>query len=167
MHLICQVYSVLYVCKYPLTEPLSLSRVRVLPRSGLRKVEAKGLFIDARVFRGRDWKWKDQDGKHNLHKVYTVHQYYAYYTHTGGVGSIGKVVSVMNWKNETVVSVPCAFVLLYFAFLYMCFKSDCLKLGILRLPFGGGRDSGTLYCVYMYMHHLLVDYMIVYYTSQA
>ena len=51
------------MCKCPLTEPLSLYRVRVLPRSGLRKVEAKGLFVDARVFRGRDWKWNDQDGK--------------------------------------------------------------------------------------------------------
>ena len=51
--------------------------MRVLPRSGLRKVEVKGLFVDARVFRGRDWKWKDQDGKHNLYKVYSVHRHYA------------------------------------------------------------------------------------------
>ena len=66
-----------FMCKCPLTEPLSLYRVRVLPRSGLRKVEAKGLFVDARVFRGRDWKWKDQDGKHKLHKVHSVHRHYA------------------------------------------------------------------------------------------
>ena len=43
----------------------ALFRVRVLPRSGLRKVESIGLFVEARVVRGRDWKWKDQDGKHN------------------------------------------------------------------------------------------------------
>jgi hypothetical protein len=53
--------------------------VRVLPRNGLRKVEAKGLFVEARVFRGRDWKWKDQDGEHKdylasalLHVCYSI-----------------------------------------------------------------------------------------------
>ena len=42
---------------------LTFYRVKVLPRSGLRKVEAKGLFANASVKRGRDWKWKDQDGE--------------------------------------------------------------------------------------------------------
>ena len=50
-------------------------RVRVLPRSGLRKVEARGLFLEARVVRGRDWKWKDQDGKHNQYEI-TIHVYH-------------------------------------------------------------------------------------------
>ena len=39
-------------------------RLRVLPRNGLKKVEAKGMFIEAKVVRGRNWKWKDQDGEH-------------------------------------------------------------------------------------------------------
>ena len=38
----------------------------MLPRNGLKKVEAKGLFVKARVVRGRDWKWRDQDGELNL-----------------------------------------------------------------------------------------------------
>ena len=51
--------------------------MRVLPRNGLKKVEAKGLFVEARVLRGRDWKWKDQDGEHNLYKdVYVLHRHY-------------------------------------------------------------------------------------------
>ena len=31
-------------------------------RNGARQLQAKGLFSSAKVVRGPDWKWKDQDG---------------------------------------------------------------------------------------------------------
>lgn len=52
-------------CNYSVCAPYThhIIRVKVLPRNGLRKVEAKGLFREAQVVRGRDWKWKAQDGE--------------------------------------------------------------------------------------------------------
>ena len=41
------------------------------PRKSARKVVAKGLFQDATVMRGRDWKWDNQDGKNRIEQVYT------------------------------------------------------------------------------------------------
>ena len=38
------------------------SRILVPPRKNARKVVAKGLFPNAIVVRGHDWKWEDQDG---------------------------------------------------------------------------------------------------------
>ena len=49
--------------------------MKVLPRSGLRKVEARGLFVEARAVRGRDWKWKDQDGEQIQHKELLLFAY--------------------------------------------------------------------------------------------
>ena len=77
--------------------------------------------------------------------MYSVHRHYAVIpTHTGGVGSIGKVVSVMNWKNETVVSVPCDLCYYMYNIILHSYMTLCVlrlfKLSILWLPFGGGRE---------------------------
>ena len=44
-------------------DPLPLrDRVNVPARSRSTSVEVKGIFPGAKVIRGHDWKWKDQDG---------------------------------------------------------------------------------------------------------
>jgi len=40
----------------------SLGRVLVEPRRKSKKVTARGIFAGARVVRGVDWQWEDQDG---------------------------------------------------------------------------------------------------------
>ena len=35
-------------------------------RMSASKVQAKGLFTGAKVVRGRDWQWIDQDGTFNV-----------------------------------------------------------------------------------------------------
>ena len=47
------------------------------------RVVARGVFVGARVVRGRDWKWGDQDG---------------------GVGREGTVVEMCGWQSESSVS---------------------------------------------------------------
>ena len=44
---------------------------------------ARGVFVGARVVRGRDWRWGDQDG---------------------GAGREGTVVEVCGWQSESSVS---------------------------------------------------------------
>ena len=39
------------------------TRFPLPPRSGAKRVRAKGFFKGATVVRGRDWIWKDQDGE--------------------------------------------------------------------------------------------------------
>ena len=39
--------------------------IPVFRRENSRKVEAKGLFANAKVVRGSSWRWQDQDGKHS------------------------------------------------------------------------------------------------------
>ena len=41
----------------------SLYRTRVTLRARARRLEACGIFSGAEVVRGRDWRWKDQDGE--------------------------------------------------------------------------------------------------------
>ena len=48
-----------------------------------RHVVARGVFVGARVVRGRDWRWGDQDG---------------------GAGREGTVVEVCGWQSESSVS---------------------------------------------------------------
>ena len=64
-------------CIYPSDFLISLNllRVKVLPRNGLKKVEAKGLFTEARVMRGRHWKWNNQDGEYVYGKSYWQYMY--------------------------------------------------------------------------------------------
>ena len=38
--------------------------VKVGRRSKAAKVEARGIFVGARVVRGPDWDWGDQDGRY-------------------------------------------------------------------------------------------------------
>lgn len=54
------------------------------PRKGSVKIQLKGIFIGAKVVRGPDWDWNDQDG---------------------GVGHTGRVVDIRGWDNETSRSV--------------------------------------------------------------
>ncbi|KAJ1522563.1 hypothetical protein ONE63_001749 [Megalurothrips usitatus] len=54
--------------------------VLVGPRSGETKVPLKGIFIGARVVRGHDWDWGNQDG---------------------GEGKTGRVTDIRGWDNES------------------------------------------------------------------
>ncbi|CAI8033700.1 E3 ubiquitin-protein ligase MIB2 [Geodia barretti] len=62
--------------------PRQRTRVRCRYQSG--RVGARGLFVGARVVRGRDWRWSDQDG---------------------GAGREGTVVEVCGWQSESSRSV--------------------------------------------------------------
>ena len=53
-------------------------------RAGKQKVQAKGIFTGARVVRGPDWDWDNQDG---------------------GSNSIGQVTDVRGWEMESFRSV--------------------------------------------------------------
>lgn len=39
-----------------------INSVRVPPRNGSVKIEMKGIFVNAKVIRGPDWEWGQQDG---------------------------------------------------------------------------------------------------------
>ncbi|XP_026537326.1 E3 ubiquitin-protein ligase MIB2 [Notechis scutatus] len=54
--------------------------VSVSPRQNLPRVTLKGIFQDAKVVRGPDWEWGNQDG---------------------GDGKIGRVVDIRGWDVET------------------------------------------------------------------
>ncbi|EFX67755.1 hypothetical protein DAPPUDRAFT_261080 [Daphnia pulex] len=49
-------------------------------RQNMSKVQVKGIFVGAKVVRGPDWDWGNQDG---------------------GEGKIGRVVDVRGWDNES------------------------------------------------------------------
>ncbi|KAG1686681.1 E3 ubiquitin-protein ligase MIB2 [Nymphon striatum] len=53
-------------------------------RQGMAKVQSKGIFVGAKVARGPDWDWGNQDG---------------------GEGKIGKVIDIHGWGNESERSV--------------------------------------------------------------
>lgn len=42
---------------------LSWSSERVSPRKTSKRITVRGLFPNAKVVRGRDWIWGDQDGE--------------------------------------------------------------------------------------------------------
>ena len=39
-------------------------------RKSSKKIPARGLFPNAKVTRGHDWVWGDQDGKHTIHTLF-------------------------------------------------------------------------------------------------
>ncbi|XP_075213933.1 E3 ubiquitin-protein ligase mind bomb 2 [Lycorma delicatula] len=53
-------------------------------RNGSAKVPLKGIFVGAKVVRGHDWEWGDQDG---------------------GEGKTGRVMDIRGWDNESARSV--------------------------------------------------------------
>ncbi|KAK0078776.1 hypothetical protein PV325_002110, partial [Microctonus aethiopoides] len=58
--------------------------VQLTPRDGCTKVPLKGIFIGAKVVRGPDWEWGNQDG---------------------GPGKTGRVIDIRGWDNESSRSV--------------------------------------------------------------
>ncbi|XP_018058447.1 PREDICTED: E3 ubiquitin-protein ligase MIB2 [Atta colombica] len=58
--------------------------VRLEPREGCTKIPLKGIFIGAKVIRGPDWEWGNQDG---------------------GRGKTGRVMDIRGWDNESSRSV--------------------------------------------------------------
>ncbi|KAL3281489.1 hypothetical protein HHI36_004694 [Cryptolaemus montrouzieri] len=91
---ICYDYDLCYICyhgdKHDLTHPFKIYEYTTsngidLPiRQNARKCELKGIFVGAKVVRGVDWEWGDQDG---------------------GEGKIGKVLDIRGWDNESSRSV--------------------------------------------------------------
>ena len=49
-----------------ITPTHTLFSITVPPRKVSKKIPARGLFPNAKVVRGLDWIWGDQDGKQNL-----------------------------------------------------------------------------------------------------
>ncbi|XP_053675177.1 E3 ubiquitin-protein ligase MIB2 [Anopheles nili] len=58
--------------------------IRLPPRKGSTKVQLKGIFVGAKVTRGADWEWNNQDG---------------------GPGKTGRVMEIRGWDNESCRSV--------------------------------------------------------------
>ena len=58
--------------------------VQLAPREGCAKIPLKGIFIGAKVTRGPDWEWGNQDG---------------------GRGKTGRVMDIRGWDNESSRSV--------------------------------------------------------------
>ncbi|EFN80905.1 E3 ubiquitin-protein ligase MIB2 isoform X2 [Harpegnathos saltator] len=58
--------------------------VQLTPREGCTKMPLKGIFIGAKVIRGPDWEWGNQDG---------------------GRGKTGRVMDIRGWDNESCRSV--------------------------------------------------------------
>ncbi|XP_035915376.1 E3 ubiquitin-protein ligase MIB2 [Anopheles stephensi] len=58
--------------------------IRLPPRKGTPKIQLKGIFVGARVIRGPDWEWNNQDG---------------------GPGKTGRVLEIRGWDNESCRSV--------------------------------------------------------------
>uniref|UniRef100_A0A182JZS4 RING-type E3 ubiquitin transferase n=1 Tax=Anopheles christyi TaxID=43041 RepID=A0A182JZS4_9DIPT len=58
--------------------------IRLPPRKGAVKIQLKGIFVGARVTRGPDWEWNNQDG---------------------GPGKTGRVMEIRGWDNESCRSV--------------------------------------------------------------
>ncbi|XP_077535283.1 E3 ubiquitin-protein ligase MIB2-like isoform X2 [Haemaphysalis longicornis] len=56
---------------------------KVPPRQGSAKVEVRGIFVGAKVARGEDWRWRNQDG---------------------GAGKVGTVEDIGDWDKTTVRS---------------------------------------------------------------
>ncbi|KAG5886403.1 hypothetical protein JTB14_030762 [Gonioctena quinquepunctata] len=91
---ICYDYDLCYMCyhgdKHNLTHPFkrfdSANSVGVdlPPRANCRKCELHGIFVDAKVVRGYNWEWGNQDG---------------------GEGKIGVVLDIRGWDNESSRSV--------------------------------------------------------------
>ncbi|XP_017855238.2 E3 ubiquitin-protein ligase MIB2 isoform X2 [Drosophila busckii] len=65
------------------TTPTSLG-VRVPPRKASKRIQLRGIFVGAKVVRGPDWEWNDQDG---------------------GEGKTGRVMEIRGWDNESCRSV--------------------------------------------------------------
>ena len=101
-------------------------RVNVPARSRSASVEVRGIFPGAKVVRGHDWKWKDQDGMYMCYSLYThveVAQHAAVFvfmfmfmfmfmgniSFSGGKGNDGVVVNVTGWQNESAVSLLCTY----------------------------------------------------------
>ncbi|XP_065164682.1 E3 ubiquitin-protein ligase MIB2 [Atheta coriaria] len=90
----CFDYDLCYVCyhndKHDINHPFkrfdlaSSLGVDLSLRTHARKVEIKGIFAGAKVVRGYNWEWGDQDG---------------------GDGKPGKVLDIRGWDNESCRSV--------------------------------------------------------------
>ncbi|XP_067621868.1 E3 ubiquitin-protein ligase MIB2 [Eurosta solidaginis] len=65
------------------TTPTSLG-VRLPPRKNSKRIQLKGIFVGAKVVRGPDWEWGQQDG---------------------GEGKTGRVMEIRGWDNESCRSV--------------------------------------------------------------
>ncbi|XP_053957429.1 E3 ubiquitin-protein ligase MIB2 [Anastrepha ludens] len=65
------------------TTPTSLG-VRLPSRKNSKRVQLKGIFVGAKVVRGPDWEWGQQDG---------------------GEGKTGRVMEIRGWDNESCRSV--------------------------------------------------------------
>lgn len=72
--------------KHDLTHPFlrlettASAGVEMPKRQGTFKIQARGIFVGAKVMRGPDWDWGNQDG---------------------GEGKTGKVIDIRGWDNES------------------------------------------------------------------
>ncbi|XP_023022675.2 E3 ubiquitin-protein ligase mind bomb 2 isoform X1 [Leptinotarsa decemlineata] len=92
--MICYDYDLCYMCyhgdKHNLThtfkrfDSANYVGVDLPPRANGRKCELRGIFVDAKVVRGFNWEWGNQDG---------------------GEGKLGIVLDIRGWDNESSRSV--------------------------------------------------------------
>ncbi|KAJ7421484.1 E3 ubiquitin-protein ligase MIB2 [Willisornis vidua] len=81
-------------------------RVLVSPRQNLTRITLKGTFQGAKVVRGPDWEWGNQDGEEKYqNKLYLMFFHLAGVGERlkilGGEGKVGRVVDIRGWDVET------------------------------------------------------------------
>ena len=70
------------------------------------KIQSRGIFVGARVIRGYDWDWANQDGMHTIpyhtiHSIIHLTLYFNYFDPIGGEGKVGKVIDIRGWDKES------------------------------------------------------------------
>ena len=114
-------------CVVTLAWGMLFCRVKLSPRARAVVREMSGIFPNATVVRGHDWRWAEQDGRpYTLYILWEymmymyismgiymymyihihVHAHYGLYVFIsqGGEGNTGIVCSIKDWKTETTVS---------------------------------------------------------------
>ncbi|KAH1024185.1 E3 ubiquitin-protein ligase MIB2 [Dendroctonus ponderosae] len=92
--LVCHDFDLCYICyhgnahdashRFKRFDTASSAGVELPTRQNARKCVLSGIFVDAKVVRGYNWEWGNQDG---------------------GDGKIGKVVDIRGWDTESARSV--------------------------------------------------------------
>ena len=86
--------------RWGMKEVFVLYRVQLECRRRAKKITARGIFPGARVVRGVDWQWEDQDGEIHFKSGSGDHIPSSSPT-LGGAGHKGKVTDVQDWDERS------------------------------------------------------------------
>lgn len=100
MHII--LYQILFLFGEIVSKLYILFRIDLPLRKNARKCELKGIFVGAKVVRGFNWEWGNQDGGEGIFTCFKMRlSFYSLYF----IGKVGKVIDIRGWDNESSRSV--------------------------------------------------------------